>query len=75
LTDNFLRQLQWHGAEELKNADRKLFYSGGQLAGYIKQADNLMWLIVRDAGHILPYDQPKWSFDMINRFTSGKPFA
>jgi carboxypeptidase C (cathepsin A) len=30
---------------------------------------------VRNAGHMVPYDQPKWSFDLINRFTSGKPFV
>ena len=30
--------------------------------------------MVRNAGHILPYDQPKWAFDMIQRFIQDKEF-
>jgi hypothetical protein len=30
--------------------------------------------MVRNAGHILPYDQPKWAFDMIQRFIQDKDF-
>ena len=31
-------------------------------------------VIVRAAGHILPYDQPRRCFDMIDRFITGRPF-
>jgi len=31
-------------------------------------------VIVRGGGHILPYDQPDRSMDMINRFINNKGF-
>ena len=47
---------------------------GGDLAGYAKTVGNFTAVLVRNAGHMVPYDQPKWAFDLINRFTSGKSF-
>ena len=32
-------------------------------------------VIVRDAGHILPHDQPARGYDMIQRFVEGRTFA
>ena len=76
LTDNMLRQLQWKGAAQFQKADRKIWRVGSkEIAGYVKKAKNLTYVLVRNAGHMIPYDQPKWAFDMINRFTAGKPFA
>ena len=46
----------------------------GELAGYAKQVGNLTVALVRNAGHMVPHDQPLWAFDLINRFTSGKKF-
>ena len=31
-------------------------------------------IIVRDGGHILPFDQPERAWDMIDRFITGRPF-
>lgn len=45
-----------------------------RLAGYVKTVKNFTQVLVRNAGHMVPYDQPKWAFDMITRFTSGKKF-
>ena len=39
------------------------------------QVGNFRQVMVRNAGHILPYDQPKWAFDMIQRFVAGKSFG
>lgn len=47
---------------------------GNDLAGYSKQVGNFTQVLVRNAGHMVPYDQPKWAFDLITRFTKGKPF-
>lgn len=75
LTENFLHKLSWHGQTSWENADRKIWRVGNEIAGYVKAEDNLSYLLVRNAGHIVPYDQPKYAFDLINRFTAGKPFA
>jgi len=75
LTDNFISTLKWSGADAFSKAERKLWKVGADLAGYAKSYKNFAQVIVRNAGHMVPYDQPKWSFDMINRFTAGKPFG
>jgi len=74
-TEQMLRKMKWAGAEGYQAAEKKIWKVGKDVAGYFKKFNNLTYVIVRNAGHILPYDQPKWSFDMINRFTTGKPFA
>lgn len=74
LTDNYLSKLQWSGAEEFRSAPRKKWMSKGELAGYVKQAGNLSQVLVRDAGHMVPADQPRWAMDLLNRFIANKPF-
>ncbi|KAI8441867.1 hypothetical protein MSG28_005551 [Choristoneura fumiferana] len=68
LTVNFLRNLQFSAATEYKMAPRKVWRVGSDLAGYIKKAGNLTELLVRNAGHMVPHDQPKWAFEMITSF-------
>ena len=74
-TENFLNALEWSGKYVYATAPRKIWKVEGQVAGYVRQAKNLKQVMVRNAGHILPYDQPKWAFDMIQRFIQDKPFA
>lgn len=74
LTVNYLQNLQFRGADEYKSAQRYQWYVNGTIAGYVKQAGNLTEVMVRDAGHMVPHDQPQWAFDLINRFTRNKPF-
>ncbi|XP_045473270.1 venom serine carboxypeptidase-like [Harmonia axyridis] len=74
LTENYLKNLQFSAAEEYKTAKRSKWYVESELAGYVKQAGNLTEILVRNAGHMVPHDQPKWAFDLINRFTRNKPF-
>ena len=45
-----------------------------EVAGYVNTFKNFSYAIVRDGGHILPADQPKWTLDMVNRFIKGIPF-
>lgn len=50
------------------------WYVEKELAGYVKQAGNLTEVLVRNAGHMVPTDQPKWAWDLISRFTRNKPY-
>ncbi|CAL8110554.1 unnamed protein product [Orchesella dallaii] len=75
LTENFLNNMNWHGSSNWFDAERKVWKVGGNVAGYAKVLDNLSYVLVRGAGHMVPSDQPKWAFDLINRFTYGKPYA
>ncbi|XP_034178635.1 venom serine carboxypeptidase [Osmia lignaria lignaria] len=74
LTESYLQQLKWPGAEKYKVALRKQWWVGNELAGYSKTVDNLTEVMVRNAGHMVPADQPKWALDLITRFTHNKSF-
>lgn len=74
LTENYIQNLKWPGAEKYKTAQRKAWYVGTELAGYSKTVDNLTEVLVRNAGHMVPSDQPKWALDLITRFTHNKRF-
>lgn len=69
-----MSSLDWPGAKAYAKAARKPWRVNGELAGYTKFARNLAHVFIRNAGHVAPYDQPAWLFDMINRFTKGKAF-
>ncbi|KAH8394734.1 hypothetical protein KR222_002835 [Zaprionus bogoriensis] len=68
-TRHFLKHLKFSAAEEFKNAPRRFWRVDGLLAGYVKQAGNLIEILVRNAGHLAPMDQPRWLYEMINHLT------
>lgn len=73
LTERFLPTVNWTGAAEYKKVPRfpwKLQPSDTEVAGYVRQVGEFFQVIIRGGGHILPYDQPARSFDMIDRFLS-----
>lgn len=72
LTENFLRNLVYPGTKLYKDAVRQVWKVGDDVAGYVKVAGNLTVVLVRNAGHMVPKDQPKWALDMIRRFINNK---
>lgn len=68
LTENFLRNLNFTSANEYKTAKRDIWKVDGEVAGYVKRAGNLTEVLVRNAGHMVPSDQPQWALDLITRF-------
>ncbi|XP_026501379.1 venom serine carboxypeptidase [Vanessa tameamea] len=75
LTLNYLRNLNFTGSDEYKSAKRYQWYVDEELAGYVKQGGKLVEIMVRNAGHMVPGDQPKWALDMITRLTHEKTFT
>jgi len=74
LTTNMVHNLDWKGKEGFKKAERKQWKIKSELAGYSTSYENFNLVLVRGAGHMVPHDQPTRAFDLINRFTRGKPF-
>lgn len=74
LTVNYLKNLQFSGADVYKTAPRYQWWVDGSLAGYVKHAGNLTEVLVRNAGHMVPFDQPQWALDLITRFTYRKSY-
>lgn len=50
LTENYLKALNFSGAEEYKTAKRCIWRVDNEIAGYVKQAGNLTEILVRNAG-------------------------
>lgn len=73
-TVNYLSKLNFDSSDLYKNASRHIWYVGDDVAGYVKQAGNLTEVLVRNSGHMVPGDQPKWGYDLISRFTHFKQF-
>ncbi|XP_047455250.1 probable serine carboxypeptidase CPVL [Mugil cephalus] len=75
LTEKLITTVNWTGAAEYKKAPRfywKIQPTDTEVAGYVRQVKEFYQVVVRGGGHILPYDQPARSFDMIDRFLSKR---
>lgn len=75
LTVEFLKNLKWSGAEKYKTAPRQIWKVQNQIAGYTKSVGNLTEVLVRNAGHMVPSDQPLHAYDLLNRFVFGLNFS
>jgi vitellogenic carboxypeptidase-like protein len=77
LTTEVLRRLHWNGAEGFKTAKKKIWHNVSDktdVSGYVVSFKGLTHVIVRDAGHMVPADQPERAYDMITRFILGQPW-
>ncbi|KAL3268533.1 hypothetical protein HHI36_007642 [Cryptolaemus montrouzieri] len=74
ITVNYLRHLNFSGAEEYKNAQRFQWRIDGDIAGYVKQSGNLTEVLVRNAGHMAIHDQPAWLYDLFDKFFHNKSY-
>lgn len=72
LTVNFLEHLQFDSAQQYKSARRSIWRVGTDVAGYVKKAGNLTEVLVRNAGHMVPSDQPVWALELITSFTRNR---
>ncbi|XP_014252789.1 venom serine carboxypeptidase-like [Cimex lectularius] len=73
LTLDFLQTVNWSGSQAYKRAQRKKWYVDSELAGYYKTVKGFTEVLVRNAGHMVPSDQPVWAFDLMERFLYNKP--
>ena len=76
LTMEWVSQLRWKGADELRRATRKVWkvdQHDMEIAGYIKAANQNRFVLatIRNAGHMVPYDQPRAMLDLLERFLSN----
>ncbi|KAG4074495.1 hypothetical protein HA402_015784 [Bradysia odoriphaga] len=74
LSENSLKKLKFNGAEEYQVAERRIWRVDNDVAGYVKEAGKLTEIVVRNAGHYVSIDQPKWVLDILTKLTSGEGF-
>jgi len=65
--------LQWKGKSTYEQASPSVYhYKNNEVIGYLKKAQQLNLLVVRNAGHMVPLSQPPYAQQMIEDFTSGR---
>ncbi|CAG7824705.1 unnamed protein product [Allacma fusca] len=71
---SIVNSLKWKGADDYAKAPRKIWKFKDDVAGYVKQSGNFIFVLMRNAGSHSFHDQPEWSVDLVQRFTQGKGF-
>jgi len=59
--------LSWSKSDEFKKAEYQKWSLNGTNVGEFKSVDNLSFLRVYDAGHMVPMDQPEVALKMLNQ--------
>lgn len=72
-----VENFQWKYQGEFQTSKRYGWKSPskGQLGGYMREYQNLMYLKVLGAGHMVPMDLPDVSLDMMRNFVFGNSFS
>ena len=66
---NYLNTLNWEHAKRWKAQTKTIWKEfGNENLGWYKNYRNLIFVLVRDAGHLLPSDQPRTAWLMLNKF-------
>eukprot|EP01092_Planopodium_desertum_P007783 TRINITY_DN321_c0_g1_i1.p1 TRINITY_DN321_c0_g1~~TRINITY_DN321_c0_g1_i1.p1 ORF type:complete len:455 (-),score=72.62 TRINITY_DN321_c0_g1_i1:52-1416(-) len=78
LSEKWIRAVPWSGSQQFSTVGKTIWYvedTDPAPAGYVRQVLNFTQCIVRDAGHLLPLDQPRRASDMIRRWVGDIPFS
>jgi carboxypeptidase D len=74
-TEKMLNKLLWNGRADWLRSTTGVWAVDNNPSGFVRKAKNLIYLIVTNAGHMVPLSKPAESLDMIERFVNKKPFA
>ncbi|KJA20896.1 hypothetical protein HYPSUDRAFT_141602 [Hypholoma sublateritium FD-334 SS-4] len=64
--------LDWSGKNEFSSTALRDWIVGGKSAGKTRSAKGFTFATITGAGHMVPYDKPKESLELIQRWISGK---
>lgn len=64
-------ELEWEGGAKFAKSPVQKWNVGKTHAGDVKNYENFTFLRIFDGGHMVPYDQPENSLDMVNRWIGG----
>lgn len=72
-TEDLLANLEWNGAKGFEVspgnwAPRRDWTFEGEAAGFWQEARNLTYVLFNNASHMVPFDYPRRSRDMLDRF-------
>jgi carboxypeptidase C (cathepsin A) len=70
-TTEWTNALEWPGKRAYNLAKKQPWVVFGNQAGTYRYADNFTHVIVNEAGHMAPFNQPLNTLDLLNRFING----
>jgi carboxypeptidase C (cathepsin A) len=73
-TAAMLNSMSWPGRSGFNSASNVTWHVGGGVAGSSRAFGGLTFLVVNNAGHMVPHDQPVNALNMLNRFLKNQPF-
>jgi carboxypeptidase C (cathepsin A) len=65
---NYLNSLNWDGIPYWKRSRKQMWTIHGEIKGWAKVYNNLWFVLVNHAGHMVPTDQPEAAFNMLGHF-------
>lgn len=71
----WVSSMQWPGQADYNKQSFSEWSVGGKKAGEFKTQDNLTFLGVYAAGHMVPKDQPEVALAMFKYFIKSEPFT
>jgi len=74
-TSSLLKTMSWPGQQGFQNAANTTWTVNGVHAGEYRTYQNLAFLTVSQAGHMVPHDQPQNALLLLNNFIFNKKFA
>lgn len=78
--ERWVKAMRWTGQEEFNAARTEPFVVSSDdgddiVGGSVREAGQLSFVKVGNAGHMVPMDQPRNGLTMIQRFVNGEPIA
>ncbi|KAL1732956.1 Alpha/Beta hydrolase protein [Schizophyllum commune] len=72
--ERFTLALEWSGQADFANHELRDWYVGGASAGKTRSTSDGLFTFatVHAAGHMVPYDKPKESLELLNRWLKGQ---
>lgn len=73
--DDWIREIDWKGKEKYLELKRQVWKWNGKPVGWFKEVENLAEVIIANAGHMAPMDQPEAALDMITRWIKRESYS
>jgi len=67
-TEDMLKNLEWNGHKGFQNLTALPYFVNHTNAGHILSERNLTYIVIYNSSHMVPYDEPVVSMDMMYRF-------
>ena len=72
--DLWLSLIDWDGNTDFQQQNKQNWFDGVNVAGWFRQQDNLTQIVLPNAGHFVPMDQPSRARTMVFNWMYDIPF-